>query len=93
MRTKKTNARRNTWPVRPDGTQKTMAEMTRAEQDAALAPILTDLEAELKIVLPLLVKDEPKGDVPTVGTCRVCGQPGNPRRSCAYCSARSWREA
>ena len=32
--------RRPAWPTRPDGTQKTMGEMTREEQDAQLGPFL-----------------------------------------------------
>lgn len=43
------------WPTRPNGTQKTMGEMTRTEQDAQLGPILADLKTELSVTLPKLL--------------------------------------
>lgn len=48
-------ARAGRWPLRADGTQKTMGEMTREEQDAALDPILKDLQEELASTLPRLL--------------------------------------
>lgn len=46
---------RPAWPLRADGTQKTMGEMTREEQDAQLRPICEDLKIELAQTLPRLI--------------------------------------
>ena len=42
------NTPRTEWPKRPDGSNKSMGEMTREEQKAVLRPILADLKRELE---------------------------------------------